>query len=314
MLGLTESYEKILEYFEEQKKGFPQKKIEKLKIKQAVEVKKQSEIIKEPSIEDFAELKVPVTFSKKGKSKGFDIRQFELLMRTKLIEEYKINQSYERPYIAVGELDNCMRQNYYSRLKYQVDVSELFKFSYLYLIQQVGKKVHSIFQELYNFTEVEKTVVSERYKVKGRADAIKENNLYEIKTYDEQKLGAKNKYEEKDYNQAAIYTHILNHEYNYAIDNITIIYVPRDLKKIYTFDLKPDDRRAKEMLERAPVLLKYIEHNTVADPFGATKEHCKYCLYKNYCIKDVYKNIAPPYIEKEKIKETSKEDKVAFLL
>lgn len=311
MLGLTESYEKLLEYLEEQKRGLPQKKVEPPPVKEVPKVITSPEPIK-PSISDFAELKAPKYHQKTDKSKGFDVKQFEMLMRSKLIEEYKVNQSYERPYISVGELGNCMRQNYYARMKYQVDVGELFKFSYLYLIKEVGKKVHDIFQELYNFTEVEKTVVSERYKVKGRTDGIKENNLYEIKTFDEKKLGTKTKYEEHDYTQAAIYAHILNKEYDYKIDNITILYVPRDLKRIYTFDLSIDDNRAKEMLERGPVLIKYLANHEVPDPFGANKDHCKYCLYKGYCSKDETKQIHPPFIGEKK--ERPKEDKVAFLL
>lgn len=309
---LTESYGNLLHYLEDQEKLLKSKPVPK-KLEKKVEVKQVQVVpLTEPKIEDFLDIKPPVMHSsKKSSSRGFDVRQFELMMRSKLIEEHKIQQSYERPYISVGELGGCMRANYYSRMKYQVDVNDLFKFSYLYLIQQIGKKVHDIFQELYNFTEIEKTVVSERYKVKGRTDAIKENNLFELKTFDMAKMGAKTKYEEKDYDQATTYTCILNNEYGYKIDNITIIYVPRDLKRIFPFDLKPDENRAKLLLERGPVLLGHITKHIVPDPIGASNDHCKFCLYKNYCSKDAYSKITPPFMVG---KEKPKEDKVAFLL
>jgi CRISPR/Cas system-associated exonuclease Cas4 (RecB family) len=198
-----------------------------------------------------------------------------------------------------------MRQVYYSRKRYQINVSAQYRFSYLYLIQKVGNVIHDIFQELYNFTEVEKTVVSEKYKVKGRIDAIQGTGIYEIKSIDADKYDGK--YQTVHYIQSNIYAHILTTEYDHRIDNISIIYVLRNLKKVYVFDIEVDHDLAKEYLKRAPVLLKALDNNQIPEPIGATNEQCKYCSYKKYCEKDGYTKIVPPYLEKKVAKEKKKE-------
>ena len=110
--------------------------------------------------------------SKKKTSKGFDVQKFEFLMRSKLIDEYKRIQSFDRPYISVTELCSCSRKSYYERKRYEVDINQMFRFSYLVLLQEVGNFVHKFIQSIYGFTESEKTVISEKYKVKGRLDSI----------------------------------------------------------------------------------------------------------------------------------------------
>ncbi|MHA1816191.1 MAG: CRISPR-associated protein Cas4 [Candidatus Heimdallarchaeaceae archaeon] len=273
-------------------------------------VKEKTKRILEESIEEFS--KIP--HENRGRpvisSDGFDTKQFELLMRSKLIEEYKTRQSYERPYISCGELVHCLRQNYYVRKRYQVKISEQFKFSYLYLMQRVGNVIHDIFQELYNFTEVEKTVVSEKYKVKGRLDALKGSTIYEIKSLDPNKF--KGKYIQAHYIQCLIYAYILITEYDYKIENITLIYVLRDLKTVRPFDLKLDFDLAKKYLNRAPVLLKALENNIVIDPIGSTKEDCRYCAYKKFCEKDKCEKIKPPFLITSK--KRSKKPEAVFKL
>ena len=311
-MGIGNEYEKVLKYLLSQdvkpsagksKVRPPKKKAESKKQKASTDTKK---LLEESTIDEYIDIP-SVQFKKNLPSKGFNIKQFETLMRSKLIEEYKTRQSYERPYISCSELYNCMRQIYYSRMRYQINIADLFRFSYLYLIQKIGNHIHDIFQDLYNFTEVEKTVVSEKYKVKGRVDAIQGKNLYEIKSIDPPKF--KGKYIREHYLQAIIYAFILITEYGYEIENITIIYVIRDLKKIHVFDLDVDMKLAQSLLERAPVLQSALKANAVPDPIGATKEQCKYCLYKKYCEKDAYNKIIPPYMRKEK-----KQDKEAVFL
>jgi len=330
MNNLTSEYEKLLRYLESQtpvtatqqdKTKF--KKVDTLKAaREKFETKKKvkkdrkekvsestKKIIEESKIDDFIDL--PSTHKGKLPSKGFNVSQFESLMRAKLIEEYKTRQSYERPYISCSELYNCMRQNYYMRKRYQIDVSAQYRFSYLYLIQKVGNTIHSVFQDLYNFTEIEKTIVSEKYKVKGRVDALKEQNLYELKSIDPDKFNGR--YVHEHYLQCVIYAHILSEEYDYPISNISIIYILRNLKNIYVFDLDINDELAVKHLQRAPVLLQALDSNIVPEPAGATKEQCKYCLYKKYCKKDKYEKIIPPFL---KIKESKEENhkKAVFLL
>ena len=324
----TNEYEKLLKYFESQntkaapKKSSTQMQFEKVdtlkKVKQRIKKSKKPDkkeevttntkkLLEESQIDEY--IGIP-SHRKNLPSKGFDVSQFESLMRSKLIEEYKTRQSYERPYISCGELYVCMRQVYYSRKRYQINVSAQYRFSYLYLIQKVGNVIHDIFQELYNFTEVEKTIVSEKYKVKGRVDAIQERHLYEIKSIDPDKYDGK--YQEVHFIQSNIYAHILTTEYDHKIENISLIYVLRNLKKVYVFDLKVDHDLAKEYLERGPVLLKALDNNQIPEPIGATKDQCKYCSYKKYCEKDGYNKIVPPCLKKNQEKKEKK--KSVFLI
>ncbi|MHA1623153.1 MAG: CRISPR-associated protein Cas4 [Candidatus Heimdallarchaeaceae archaeon] len=326
-MAITGEYEKLLRYFESEKSKSSAKSSSSLKfekvdtLKEAIDrikkPKKQTKkekiktdtkkILEESQIDQFKDIP---SHRKKLPSKGFDVEQFESLMRSKLIEEHKTRQSYERPYISCSELYVCMRQTYYSRKRYQINVKAQYRFSYLYLIQKVGNVIHDIFQELYNFTEVEKTVVSEKYKVKGRIDAIQEYILYEIKSIDAEKYTGK--YQEVHYIQSNIYAHILTTEYDHKIKNISLIYVLRNLKKVYVFDLEVDHELAKKYLERAPILLKALDDNKIPETIGASKDQCRYCSYKKYCEKDGYDKIVPPYIKKKQAKKEEK--KSVFLI
>ncbi len=249
---------------------------------------------------------IPLTKSTKN-SKGFDIYKFESLMRSKLVDGHKRGQSYERPYVSVTELIYCIRKNFYSRMKYEIDVENQYQFSYLYLINQIGTKVHDVIQELYDHTEVEKPIISERYKVKGRVDGIRDRYILEYKTIERNKF--KGNYIDTHYIQGNIYAYILNHEYNYNINTITIVYVMRDLKKIVPFDIPVDDGQAQLYLKRAPLLLNSVMSKTVPDPIGADADQCKYCSYKKYCKED-YTDMIQPF---QNIKKKKKRKSV-FLL
>jgi len=217
-------------------------------------------------------------------SRGFVVKNFESLMRAKLIDQHKRMQSYDRPYISVTELFNCLRKNYYVRKKYEIDISKEYNFSYLYMINKVGNTVHDLIQGLYDHTEVEKTLISEKYKVKGRVDGIRDNFLLEYKTIDESKF--KNEYILNHYLQGIIYAYILNSEYGYKIDTITIVYIIRNLKRIIPFDLPIDDDKARSLLEIAPTLIHCLENDIVPETVNSDDEQCHWCQYKNYCKKD----------------------------
>lgn len=295
MTKLINEYDRLLDYLQNQTKPVrvsPVKKKEEKVTKKEKVTTSTKMMLEEAKIEDFIDLP---SFEIKKDRKGFDIGRFEVLMRSKLIEEYKTRLTYERPYISVTELCTCLRTCYYERKRYQLDMRKQYKFSYLYLIQKVSSVLHDIFEELYDFTEVEKTIVSEKYKVKGRIDALKPNILFEIKTLDPEKFS--NKYIPEHFYQANIYAYILKTEYDFNIETITIIYVLRDLKHIKVFDLKVDDNLARKYLERSTILLNAIEQNKVVEPIGATDETCKYCMYRNYCEKDGFIKISPPYLK-----------------
>lgn len=322
MSELSNEYSKLFDYLDYYKKSSEsgRKKQEKKKTTKPPEVKidkeKQKQKIAAETLKLLEESEIhsyiPAHLPKK--TGGFDVEKFEVLMRTKLIDEYKRLQSYERPYVSVSELYNCTRQNYYARLRYPIDVREKFRFAYLYLIQKVGNEIHSVIQDLYDFTEIEKTIVSEDYKVKGRIDGIRESYVYDIKSIDPGKF--KNEYIKEHFYQANIYAYILNSEYDYKIKKVTIIYVSRNLKQIIPFDLPIDDSLAKSHLSRAPLLLKSISKREVVDPIGATNEQCNYCLYKKFCQKDKCTEIVQPFAKKAKKKQETKQErkKTAFLL
>ncbi len=326
MKNLSNEYTKLLHYLEHQgvpkSRGKvvrkpppkPKKEVQKpQKVEDAKSKKREAakKIIEESQIHsyvpDFSEHKKP---PEQRDSQGFNVKKFENMMRSKLIDDHKRLQSYERPYISVTELSSCLRQSYYVRMRYPVNLNDQYRFSYLYMMQKIGNEIHNIIQELYDFTETEKTVVSELYKVKGRVDGIRESFLYEIKSIDANKFN--NRYLKEHFEQADIYSYILNNEYDYNIKTVVIIYVIRNLKHIIPFDIPVDNSLAKSLLSRAPLLKSSLSDSKTPDPIGATQEHCKYCLHKKYCEKDECIEIRQPFIKIEKPKEDDK--KSVFLL
>jgi len=301
-MTLNNEYKKLLQYLESHEKDLKVQKSEKIKQQVSEETKK---IIEECQEKMFSDIPQQISIS----TNGFDVEKFESLMRSKLIDEHKKLQSYERPWISVSELYTCLRKNYYYRLKYPVDVKAQYRFSYLHLINSVGNAVHEVVQSLYDFSEVEKTIVSEKFGVKGRIDALRKKYLYEIKTIDAEKF--KNKYIAEHYYQALCYAYILNVEYDYEIENITLVYILRNLKRIVPFDLPFNSDLAESYLSNALILKDHLERKQVVDPINATIEQCNYCSYRKYCEKDPCK-INQPFVKKEK-KEQSKKD-VVFLM
>ena len=312
MTKLNNEYEKLLSYLDLnlpktpiKRKNKVQKKSENKQRAKASIKESTKKLIESSEIESYMPLLDVSVHERRNKSDGFDVISFENRMRQKLIDEYKKVQTYQRPYISVTEICSCIRSNFYNRLKYQVDLKKKFRFSYLYLIQRVGNEIHNVVQDLYNFNEIEKTVVSEYYKVKGRLDGIQGSYLYELKSIDEDKF--KGNYIEGHYHQGIIYAYILNTEYGYKIKKIVIVYFMRSLKKVIPFDLPLDDSLAKSLLERAITLKSSIDKNEVPDPIGANDDQCQWCLFKTYCEKDKCTNVLQPWKKHKKIK-TEKKD------
>jgi len=311
-------YSDLLDYLDRQEKhtSRPKKKEDKQKRKSPQQKVVKKEEKKQPSVDSFLNIDLSKTYSN-----GFSTAKFENLMRIKLLDNHKRMQSFDRPYISVSELYSCLRKVYYERMKYKVEKKKQFSFSYLFLIQEVGNVIHQLVQTLYDFEETEKSIVSESYKVKGRCDAIKEKFLYEIKSIDDKKFtGEIDKYH---FFQANIYAHLLNTEYEYNIDTITIIYVLRSLKKIIALDAKINPDSAISFLKRSFLIQKSIKDKIPPDPIGCTKEQCNFCLYKDYCKKDGFKSKKPCLIinskpikkKSKKIKKEKKQDdKSVFLL
>lgn len=312
-----DEYSKLLQYLEDHSVGAGSKKWESIEQPQQ-EIKKEE--VKEEYQEKILDIPQQQIVEQVYSSKAFNTEKYNTLMRSKLIDDYKTMQSYERPYVAVSELYSCLRKSYYYRLKYPVDPKKLFKYSKIYLMQKVGESIHEALQEVYDFTEVNKSVVSEKYKVKGKIDAFKDGFVYEIKTLDEDKfLGT---YSIEHYYQGLLYAYILNTEYNYSINAVVLIYVFRDnLKRDpVAFDLELDNDLAKSLLERSPLLLNSIQKKEVIDPIGSTKEQCHYCEFKTFCEKDggaipkLYRTREQKQEKKPKDKKPEKKKKESVFL
>ena len=307
---MKSKYKKLLSFLEDQESRNIQVSDKNPSIINKAIKKKKSSINVEEFIED-STLYSYIPPSEKHNlfsSKGFDVKKFESIMRSKLIDGYKRGQNYKKPYVSVSELYSCLRKSFYTRSKYPIDLSQEFNFSYLHLINKIGNVVHDVIQDLYNFKELEKTIISEIYKVKGRLDAVDEKFLYEIKTIDKDKF--QNKYIEAHFLQANIYAYMLNNEYDgYNINEVVLIYVLRNLKRIIPFDLMIDNKLAESHLKRAPILLSSVEQKIAPDPIGATKEQCQYCSYKKYCNDDHCIKVFQPFKQK-----VVKKEKPVFLL
>jgi hypothetical protein len=307
-------YEILLGYLDKQDR--PQSKKKEIKSFEDIIIKKEIEISNTKKIiEECQEKKKSIdTPQLPTISIGFDSEKFENMMRSRLIDDYKKMQSYERPYISVTELFYCLRKSYYTRLKYTTDLKKQFNFAYLDLINRVGNTIHDYVQEIYNFTETEKTVVTDKYKVKGRVDAIYDTYLYEFKTLDEKKFNGI--YLKEHYYQPIIYSYILNSEYNYNIKTITLVYFFRDnlKRRPYSIDLPTDDKVAISFLEQATLLHNCISSKEVPEPINSNQEQCKWCQYISFCEKDNSK-MNKPYTNKTKKKDIAEEkETVVFLL
>lgn len=299
---MNNEYDILLSYLEKKDRpNFNKKKIksfEDIPKEKTVEISETKRII-----EECQEKKIPDTPQlTNNPSIGFDVDKFEDMMRSRLIDDYKKLQSYERPNISVTELFYCMRKSYYSRLKYATDLKKQFNFAYLDLINRIGNTIHDYVQDIYNFAEVEKTIISEKYKVKGRCDAITQPVLFEFKTLDEKKFNGI--YIKEHYYQPIIYAYILNSEYNYKIKTITIVYFFRDniKRRPYVVDLPTDDKVAIGFLDQALILQNCIIAKEIPEPFNANQEQCRWCPYISYCEKDPSK-IQKPFESRKNQKE-----------
>ena len=153
------------------------------------------------------------------------------------------------------------------------------------LIQDIGKAIHKTIQKVYPFEKCEDTIKSEKYKIKGKFDGFVDNSIVELKSIGRDKYTGN--YLVDHYYQGTIYAHILNHEYGYHIDNISIVYIIRDLKdkKPPVFNLKPNDLIAEKFLNRALLIHKCLATNT-PPPSIKSEINCQWCPFKKQCKSD----------------------------
>lgn len=307
MANESSKYAKLLKYLEHHEQDIP-KKIEAKKAKKKPKGDKErvkqltKEMMKETEVFSF----VPANVKKKYPTEGFNIRLFEEKLTNKLIEDHKKLQSYERPYISVTEVLYCLRSCYYYRKKYSIDLKKKFTFPFLYIKRKVGDAVHGAIQDVYTFDEVEKTVISEKFFVKGRLDALSDVYVIDFKPTETFRESV----DIKHYDQGNMYATILNTDYDYSVKKVVIVYYLLNFKDMQVFNNDVDMKRGFEFLERGKLLKEYIENNIVIDPIGATEKDCRYCPYTDYCQKDKFKKVAPPKLKtKDKPKPKKKVEK-----
>jgi len=223
-------------------------------------------------------------------TQGFDTDQLQTLMREELIKGFNRSKKYRKKYISVTELLLCPRKVFYNRKNYSIDLNDEFRFANLYLIRNIGNAVHNSIQKIYKFDECEKTVISEKFNVKGRIDAILDKSIIELKTTDKQKY--QDIYDKNHYHQGIIYSYILGSEYGYEITNISVVYIFRDLKTIKVHNLPPDPNLAKSFLDRSLVISDCLKNNVVPSITNIPEDECIWCSYKKYC-----KKTEPPKIK-----------------
>lgn len=301
----TSEYAGLLKYLEKEelkansKKSKAKPKEEPKKDSTKKEIKALTkEMMEETEVFSF----VPTHVKKKYPTEGFNIRLFEEKLVNKLIEKHKKLQSYERPYISVSELLYCLRASFYYRKKYSIDLKKKFNYPFLYLHQKIGDTVHATIQEIYGFDEVEKTVISDKFHVKGRLDALEEVFLIDFKPSAE----LREEMDMKHYDQGNIYATILNTEYDYKVEKIVIAYYISNFKDMQVFIKKVNLERGFEFLNKGKLLKNHLENNLVIDPFGATEKECRYCPYSEYCQKDGFQKVAQPKFKKIEDKKSEK--------
>lgn len=238
--------------------------------------------------EDFSDLLISNTGDKASitnsseKSKpnnGFNIKSFESKMIKILKEKEEASKNYERTYISITELTDCLRKCYFFRKK--IIVENKWFYPYLDIINENGNFIHSYIQKIYNFEESEKTIISKKYNVKGRVDGINEKALLEIKTIDPEEFKL-NPLKKEFYAQAMIGAYILNTDYQYSLECINIICVNRNLKQIKSFVFEINNNFAKYMLSRALILSNCLNKNIIPNKTEDIKK-CEFCNYKKHC-------------------------------
>jgi hypothetical protein len=307
MANEPSKYANLLNYLEREEATLKTKK--KPKASKIIEEKKTDpkervrELTKQMMEETEAFSFVPSNTKKRQPTEGFDVKLLEDQMIKKMIEDHKRLQSFERPYISVSEILKCLRACYYYRKKYSIDLKKKFTYPYLYIRRKVGDTVHGAIQDVYNFEEVEKSVISEKYHVKGRLDGLIRDCVIDFKPTE----NLRDEAEMKHYDQGNIYSTILNTEYEYTIKKVVIVYYLVNFKDVQVFVNDVDIKRGIKFLERGKLLKNHVESGNLIDPIGADEKECHYCPYYKYCIKDNFKEVAPP---KAKITNRPKPEKI----
>jgi len=225
----------------------------------------------------------------KNKTNFFVVKNFLDNLRQDFIKQYYSYQEYNRPYLSISELLQCLRKSYYFRMKFKPDESYLYKNIDSMISLMYGNFIHDIISKYYPFTFTEKTFKLEKFgKVKGKVDGIKNNLVFEIKT--DTRLNF-----DYAYKQACCYAYMYNvFEDKKIVDNIIIIHVTS--VKPFKYDeyaKKLDESLAESNLNRGYILREALDTKQI--PNKEKSNLCYYCEFSKYCNKDIeitsYENI-----------------------
>jgi hypothetical protein len=152
----------------------------------------------------------------------------------------------------------------------------------------MGQAIHNVVQKAYDFDDINVTMISDKYKLKGKADAVKYPILYEFKTVDEAKFQSFNIEHVK---QAYVYAQLSKEVLGKEIKIVCLVYFFRDniRKTPFCYDFVFDDKAekiAKDLIIKSLIVRNAIDSKVVPSTNGASEEECKWCQFKNYCINE----------------------------
>ncbi len=291
---MTNEFRSLIDYYDTQRESFvpfqfKKKETNEQKIKDIKKKKVGFEIISN----DLEVKKIPESLDKKPKipqKDGFDLDAFNKIMQSELIVNYQKHQSFSHPNISFGECVSCIRQQYYKRKKYPLNLERLFSFSCLFLIHEVDDFLLSLIQKTYKFEEINKYITGKNYAVRGNVHAVDKSSgfLYVLNPVDP--INFKNNYIAAHANIGQIQAYILNTDYNYNISKIVLIYILRNMKSIYKYTLELNAKTIDQYLKNGMELKKCLDHNKVPEPLGKTDSQCAFCMFKKFCQTDSKNN------------------------
>ncbi len=294
---MPNEFRSLIDYYDAQRESFvpfqfQKKETEKQKIIE-VEKKKKKKVGFEVITNDLEVKELPDSLDKKQKisqNDGFDLDAFNKIMQAELISNYQKHQSFSHPNISFGECVSCIRQQYYKRKKYPLNLEKLFSFSCLFLIHEVDDFLLSLIQKTYKFEETNKYITGKQYSVRGNIHAVDKSSgyLYVLNPVDP--LNFKNNYISSHANIGQIQAHILNMDYDYDISKIVLVYILRNMKSIYKYTLDRDSKIAEQYLNNGMELKKCLDNNKVPEPLGKTDSQCAFCMFKKFCKADSKNN------------------------
>ena len=245
-------------------------------------------------VEDFqipSDIKAIEPPVEKIESIGFDSKRFNTLLKSKILEDSLGTSDYQKPYFSVDEICSCIRKTFYERLQFPPDMSKTFLQPFKFVSKIAAVKVEEIVKKVYDFDEVNKVVVSEKFRIKDRVDAINKDCLVKLFLEAERQT----EYKVDDYYKSVILAYILNTEHDYNIKHVTLVYFYNNFSESSSFDIVVKQKIAESYLTRPTALVSWIQKKVTPDPYGSDINQCNDCPYISFCEKDDTVEVKKPF-------------------